>query len=313
MRELKLIGIVKEYEDFLLNVNFEVFGEELVSILGPSGSGKTTVLNIIAGFIFPDKGSMTKDGDDITNMPAEKRNIGVVFQDYALFPFLNVYNNIAFGLKVRKFTSFEIGKKIQEISEKLEITGILKKFPDNISGGEKQRVAIARALVTDPDILLLDEPLSNLDAKIREKLVKEIRNLHKIFRKTIIYVTHDQEEAMFLSDRIVVLNNGLIEQTGTPFDIYELPKTPFVRDFIGKGSYITIDGIKRFVRPEDIVINKNGPYEGTIEDFVFLGGFIELSIQSQIGKLSISERSKDAKNYKIGSKIKFAIKEEKWQ
>ncbi len=224
--------------EVLKNINFEVQEGEIFFLLGPSGCGKTTLLRILSGFCEPDKGKIILDGKDITDLSANKRNIGMVFQNYALWPHMNVWENVAYGLKVRKAS----GKNIQESVEKiLNITQLLShkdKFPNQLSGGQQQRVALSRALVTEPKILLLDEPLSNLDAKLRDQMREEIKKIQKAIGITMIYVTHDQKEALTLGNRIAVIDNGEIIQTGTPFNLYFEPKNRFVASFIGTMNFL---------------------------------------------------------------------------
>ncbi len=307
MKTIELENLKKRYGNFILEASFVVNGGEFVSILGPSGSGKSTLLHIIAGFISPDAGKIFKDGKDITNVPANKREIGIVFQDYALFPYLTVYSNIAFGLKVKRKSPSLIKNKVYEIAERFGISDILKKYPDYISGGEKQRVALARAMIVKPEVLLMDEPLSSLDAKIREKLMKELRDFHKDFNVTVMYVTHDQTEAMFLSDKIVLLNDGKINQIGTPLDLYENPSTNFAKRFIGKMNFLKIDGRDVFVRPENVVINANGQFDGVIKDIIYLTGFAEIEISTEFGMILSKDFLRNIKGLKIGSHIRFDL------
>lgn len=216
------------------NLNLDIREGEFFTFLGPSGCGKTTSLRALVGFLTPSKGKVFVGDRDVTHLPVEKRNIGMVFQSYALFPTMTVYENIAFGMKVKKCSKNAIDKKIHEVSEKIKITNEqLKKNVSELSGGQQQRVALARAIVLEPKILCLDEPLSNLDAKLRIDMRKELKRLQKDLGITTLYVTHDQEEALTLSDRIAVFNNGYVEQVGTPNEIYNESKSEFVCDFIG--------------------------------------------------------------------------------
>ncbi|MGB9694372.1 MAG: ABC transporter ATP-binding protein [Caldisericaceae bacterium] len=308
MNKLELVDIVKDYGDFHLKVDFSVKDGELVSILGPSGSGKTTILHIIAGFIREDKGMIVKDGVEISNFPPEKRNIGIVFQDYALFPFLDVFSNIAFGLRVKHIEEGKVRELVEDMAEKLEISHVLHKSPDKISGGEAQRAAIARALVVKPDILLMDEPMSSLDAKIREKLIQEVKSIKENYGLTIIYVTHDQREAMYLSDRIILFNSGKIEQIGTPYELYSNPDTPFAKTFIGKGNLLRIDGENIFVRPEDLVITREGEYSGRIDEIAFLGGTAEIIMETAFGKVTVQELYRNVEELKPGQVVYFNIR-----
>ena len=234
MIQLKDIGV--RFGDFqaLKDINIHVKEGEFFTFLGPSGCGKTTTLRTVTGFIDPVEGTVIVKGKDITHVPVEKRNIGMVFQNYALFPTMTVYENIAFGLRVKKMDKAEIDKLVREMAAKVELTEqqLMRKVGE-LSGGQQQRVAIARALVTKPAIMCLDEPLSNLDAKLRVQLRNELKELQAKFGITTIYVTHDQEEALTLSDQIAVFNKGVIEQIGTPYEIYNNSATEFVCNFIG--------------------------------------------------------------------------------
>ena len=233
---IKLDNIVVKFDDFtaLHDINVHVEEGEFFTFLGPSGCGKTTTLRTITGFIKPASGTVYMKDKDITNVPIEKRNIGIVFQSYALFPTMTVYDNIAFGLKIKKLSKTEIDHKVREIARKVDLSDDqLEKAVSQLSGGQQQRVAIARALVTNPSVICLDEPLSNLDAKLRVQLRNELKKMQKDFGITSIYVTHDQEEALTLSDRIAVFNKGYIEQIGTPNEIYNHSATEFVCNFIG--------------------------------------------------------------------------------
>ena len=233
---IRLNNIVVKFGDFtaLHDINVHVKEGEFFTFLGPSGCGKTTTLRTITGFIEPTEGTVVVKDRDITHVPIEDRNIGIVFQSYALFPTMTVYDNIAFGLKIKKMKKDEIDRKVRDIAAKVDLSDEqLKKAVSQLSGGQQQRVAIARALVTGPAIICMDEPLSNLDAKLRVQLRNELKKMQKDFGITTIYVTHDQEEALTLSDRIAVFNKGYIEQIGTPNEVYNFSKTEFVCNFIG--------------------------------------------------------------------------------
>ena len=224
----------------LKGLNLEIGEGELVSLLGPSGCGKTTTLRVIAGFIIPSSGQLFVDTEEMTKVPVHKRNFGLVFQSYALFPHLSVYENVAFGLKLRKMEKAEMDRKIKEILEVCDLTEYAQRFPKQLSGGQRQRVALARALVIEPRLLLLDEPLSNLDAKLRLNMRVEIKRLQKKLGITTVFVTHDQEECFSISDKVAVMNGGVIEQFGTPEEIYSRPKTEFVARFIGFENFIQL-------------------------------------------------------------------------
>lgn len=237
------------------NVHIEIKQGEFFTFLGPSGCGKTTILRMIAGFYYPTKGRILFMNADMTYVPPHKRNTGMVFQNYALFPHMTVFENIAFGLQVRKFTKAQIKEKVEQTQRLLRLDGFGNRRMDQLSGGQQQRVALARALVIEPSILLLDEPLSNLDAKLREETRIEIKRLQLELGITTIYVTHDQAEAMSMSDRIMVMQNGEVQQIGIPEDIYNRPSTPFVASFIGEtnvweGEVVQINGEEATVQVE---------------------------------------------------------------
>ena len=233
----------------LAEIDLAIARGEFVTLLGPSGSGKTTLLNLIAGMVAPTAGRILIDGKDATQLPPSKRGLGMVFQNYALWPHMTVSENIGYGLKLRKTTATEIAGRVEGVLAKVKLAGLGARYPGQLSGGQQQRVALARALVLNPDILLLDEPLSNLDAKIRVQVRAEIRKLQKDLGITTIYVTHDQEEALTLSDRIAVFNQGKVFQVGPPKALYERPANRFVADFIGINNLI--DGTVGAVAPAD--------------------------------------------------------------
>ncbi len=258
---IKLNDIVVKFGDFtaLHDINVHVKEGEFFTFLGPSGCGKTTTLRTITGFIEPVSGSVFVKGRDITHVPIEDRNIGIVFQSYALFPTMTVYENIAFGLKVKKVKKAEIDQRVREIAKKVDLSDEqLQKAVSQLSGGQQQRVAIARALVTNPAIICMDEPLSNLDAKLRVQLRNELKKMQKDFGITTIYVTHDQEEALTLSDRIAVFNKGYIEQIGTPNEVYNYSKTEFVCNFIGDINRLEQGVLDELVKAgADVDVNKH--------------------------------------------------------
>lgn len=222
----------------LKGVNLEVREGEFFTLLGPSGCGKTTLLRIIAGLELPDSGHVFLGGQDITRLPASKRQVNTVFQSYALFPHLNIFENVAFGLKARQIEPPEVQRRVAEKLEMLSLDGLEKRYPHQLSGGQKQRVALARALVNEPDILLLDEPMSALDAHLRAQVQEELRRLQRELKKTFILVTHDQDEAMVVSDRIAVMREGLVEQVGDPREVYGRPRNQFVAEFLGAANII---------------------------------------------------------------------------
>ena len=232
---ISLHNIVVEFdgEKILKNIDLDIRDKEFVTLLGPSGCGKTTTLRIIGGFLTPTSGDVLLDGRRINDLPPHKRDVNTVFQKYALFPHLNVYENIAFGLRIKKVSEKEIVRRVGEMLELVNLTGFEKRSIQRLSGGQQQRVAIARALVNHPKILLLDEPLGALDLKLRKEMQTELRKIQQALELTFVYVTHDQEEALTMSDTVVVMNNGHIQQIGSPIDIYNEPVNAFVADFIG--------------------------------------------------------------------------------
>lgn len=267
---LELRGICREYvkdnESFLAvdNVNLTVNPGEFLTFLGPSGCGKTTTLRMIAGFEIPSSGQIIVDGSDITQVPANKRDMGFVFQNYALFPHMTIFENVAYGLRIRGLSGDALAAKVREGLAMVGLGNAEQRYPNQLSGGEQQRVALARVLVLRPKILLMDEPLSNLDAKLRLHMRTEIRRIQQDLRITCLYVTHDQKEALTMSDRIMVMNRGRIEQVGTPMELYEDPATPFVADFIGQANLIpgtlldAEDGYARFQIGEAVLKARMG-------------------------------------------------------
>ena len=246
MATLDLIGLLKVFGNEVRAVDaidLSIRHGELISLLGPSGCGKTTTLRLVAGFMEPDGGEIRLDGQVISShrsvVPPEQRNMSMIFQSYAIWPHKTVYQNVAYGLKFRRVTASEADKKVRQMLGVVKLEQLANRYPSELSGGQQQRVALARALVVEPQILLLDEPLSNLDANLREEMRFEIRRLHDEFKITSIYVTHDQSEAMVIADRICVMNQGRAEQVGTPDEIYERPKTRFVAEFIGKTNLLS--------------------------------------------------------------------------
>ena len=311
----------KAVDDF----NLEVKRGEFVTFLGPSGCGKTTTLRMIAGFEMPTSGEVLLNGEDISQLPANKRPINTVFQRYALFPHMNIYDNIAFGLKLKKLPKEEIRKKVKRVLDIVDLEGFENRKISTLSGGQQQRIAIARALVNEPEILMLDEPLGALDLKMRQEMQIELKHMHDELGITFIYVTHDQEEALTMSDKIVVLSEGRIQQIGTPEDIYNEPQNAFVADFIGEsnifkgimtghmkvrfcgGEFIGMDDVPEgtlvdvVVRPEDVIITKpeDGIIEGEVVSVIFKGMHYEVTVES--GKYEMVIRT--TKCYSVGERI----------
>src|SRR5438067_5677682 len=241
MAEVELRNVSKSYKDVaaVKDVSLRIADREFIALLGPSGCGKTTTLRMLAGFIRPDEGRIFIDGKDVTDTPPERRPTGMVFQSYALWPHMTVGDNIAFGLRLRKIDHARIRERTRAMLDVVRLPGVETRYPSQLSGGQQQRVALARALVLGPKILLLDEPLSNLDAKLRVRMRDEIRRIQQELQITTVYVTHDQEEALTMADRIAVMNKGVLQQVGDALDIYDRPATAFVADFIGSSNLLT--------------------------------------------------------------------------
>ncbi|MDO9555980.1 MAG: ABC transporter ATP-binding protein [Coriobacteriia bacterium] len=285
---LHLKRLTKEYDGRAVvdDLTLEIERGEFICLLGPSGCGKTTTLRMIGGFETPSRGEVRLEDEDITSLPPNRRPTATVFQSYALFPHMSVIENVAYGLRATGAAKKEAHAKA---SEMLDLVGLGGRYDSRVamlSGGEQQRVALARALVVNPKVLLLDEPLSNLDAKLRERMRREIRALHSKLGTTTIHVTHDQEEALSLADRIVVINEGRVEQIGVPRDVYQLPATDFVADFIGRGSLIeTADGVK-FMRPENVSLSlQSGDIPGTVTQRQFAGAFVTYFVDTRYGSV----------------------------
>ena len=325
---VKFENIEIKYGDFVAieNLNLDIKEGEFFTFLGPSGCGKTTSLRALVGFLSPSKGKVYVGDKDVTNLPVEKRNIGMVFQSYALFPTMSVYDNIAFGMKVKKASKTEIDQKVHEGAAKIKITeSQLKKNVSDLSGGQQQRVALARAIVLEPKILCLDEPLSNLDAKLRIDMRMELKRLQKELGITTLYVTHDQEEALTLSDRIAVFNNGYVEQVGTPYEIYNESKSEFVCDFIGdinrlKGELLSevntqsganLDTNKTgFVRIERCISEEKAGYvklTGKVEEAEFSGVLTKYVLECHGQELKYLEKNDGRRLYQENEQIDLYI------
>jgi len=304
---LKSIAVAFDGEAVLNNINLDIKDKEFVTLLGPSGCGKTTTLRIIGGFLQPEKGDIMFDGKKINNLPPYKRNVNTVFQKYALFPHLNVFENIAFGLRVKKLPKSEIEERVAEMLHLVNLEGFEQRNVQNLSGGQQQRVAIARALVNRPKVLLLDEPLGALDLKLRKEMQTELKRIQQSLEITFVYVTHDQEEALTMSDTVVVMKDGDILQIGSPVDIYNEPKNAFVADFIGESNiidgimlkdelalmcgheFVCVDSgfdeneaVDVVVRPEDITIvgTENAKICGIVRSVTFKGVHYEMVIDT---------------------------------
>ena len=329
---IELKHITKTFEDGFVAVedfNLTVKRGEFVTFLGPSGCGKTTTLRMIAGFEIPTEGEILLDGKEIGNLPPNKRPINTVFQRYALFPHLNIFDNIAFGLKLKKLPKDEIKRKVKKVLEMVDLEGFETRKVATLSGGQQQRIAIARALVNEPQILLLDEPLGALDLKMRKEMQLELKSMHERLGITFIYVTHDQEEALTMSDKIVVMSEGRMQQIGTPEDIYNEPKNAFVADFIGESNIFTgimtdklkvrfcgaefacVDDVEHgrlvevVVRPEDVEITtpENVAITGTVTSVVFKGVHYEITVESGKNEIVIQSTKTAAVGSQVGLNV----------
>ena len=339
-KSVKIKNLVKIYSTDKIkefkavdNVSVDIKPGEFITLLGPSGCGKTTTLRMIAGFESPTSGDIYLGNDKINDLAPNKRDTSMVFQSYALFPHYNIYDNIAYGLKLKKMSRSDIKKKVDDIIKLVGLTGMERRFPNQLSGGQQQRVALARALVMEPGVLLFDEPLSNLDAKLRVYMRTEIRKIQKKVGITAIYVTHDQSEAMSLSDRIIIMNKGKIEQMGTPMEIYYKPVNEFVADFIGTANFIdgrikkvennevliNVDGIdlsvpysgdkkegicKVVLRPEAVEIGKEGLLQGKVVLSTFMGSYQDYVVSVNGGSVRVQDNNPQIKEkYSEGEKV----------
>ncbi len=341
MVEVVMEGITKKFGDVVAaeDINLKIEDGEFFTLLGPSGCGKTTTMRIIAGLEHPDEGRVLFDGKDVTPLPSFKRNTGMVFQNYALWPHMKVYNNVAYGLSIKKLPKAEIRDRVHDALELVKLGGLGDRFPSQLSGGQQQRVALARVLVVNPAVLLLDEPLSNLDAKLRVEMREEIKELQKRFKITTIYVTHDQEEAMTISDRMAIQNYGVVRQVGTPSEVYYTPQDLFIATFIGRGALLEgvvhalddktrvkvddqiicgVDSSKRLregdkvacvMRPENFILTEPGEpsnvLEGVVEWTAFIGPYKEVKLRVD-GNMIMVDTPPDAKT-PLGEKLRVYI------
>ena len=332
---IEIKNVSKTYGDntVLKNLSLNIRKNEFLTLLGPSGCGKTTTLKILAGFESGDSGKVLFNGEDISALPPYKRQLNTVFQKYALFPHMNVYENIAFGLKIKKVSKNEIDKKVSEMLKLVALEGFEKRSIDSLSGGQQQRVAIARALVNEPKVLLLDEPLGALDLKLRKEMQSELKRIQQRLGITFIFVTHDQEEALTMSDTIVVMNKGVIQQMGSPEDIYNEPANAFVADFIGESNIVngtmledlkvefcdhvftcvdkgfnTNEAVDVVIRPEDIEITspENGMITGKVNSVKFKGVHYEIEVLEHEHKWIVH----NIKNAEIGAMVGLNISPE---
>ncbi|HJB23521.1 MAG TPA: ABC transporter ATP-binding protein [Candidatus Jeotgalibaca pullicola] len=323
--------------DILKDLRLSIEKGELVSLLGPSGCGKTTTLRVIAGLIEPNDGNFIVDEMDLTKVPVHKRNFGMVFQSYALFPHLTIFENVAFGLKLKKEKKASIEGKVVNMLEKTGLAEFADRYPKQLSGGQRQRVALARALVMEPKLLLLDEPLSNLDAKLRVTMRMEIKRIQRQLGITTVFVTHDQEECFSISDKVAVMNKGVIEQYDSPEEIYKNPKTEFVARFIGFENFIDLtkeremiyeaangarfntirstekNRVKATIRPDDIEIvsttESDNTVKGTVLVRTFLGKSYQYEVETALGSLLVNDENSDV--YQSGDEVTLYFAPEK--
>ena len=329
---INLVGINKQYDDTIVlkDLNLYVRKNEFLTLLGPSGCGKTTTLRILGGFEQASGGRVLFENQDITDLPPYKRRINTVFQKYSLFPHMNVFENVAFGLMIKKTDKKTIVRKVGEMLELVNLAGFEKREVTSLSGGQQQRIAIARALVNEPEVLLLDEPLGALDLKLRKDMQLELKKIQKRLGITFIYVTHDQEEALTMSDTIVIMNNGVIQQIGRPEDIYNEPKNAFVADFIGESNIISAkmprdkvvyfsnrefvcldqgflpdEAVDVVIRPEDLIIVpvSSGMLKGKVESVIFKGVHYEMIVQGECFKWMIHSTKMEPVGTEVGLEI----------
>lgn len=300
---LRFQSVTKKYGAFtaLDNVSLDIQAGEFMTLLGPSGSGKTTMLMTIGGFVEPTSGRVTLDGQEITHLPPENRNFGLVFQGYALFPHLTVWENVFYPLRVRGMTKDEAEPKVHDVLDLIQLSHLAERFPKQLSGGQQQRVALARALVFSPELLLLDEPLSALDRALRKDLQLELKELHERVGTTFIYVTHDQEEALSMSDRIAILRDGQIEQLGTPTELYENPSSIFVANFLGKSNFLPVHDLK--IEGNNVGYAVGQDQFNMSRDGVTIPSADELSFALRPERLTLYNNREDAPKNCIAGKV----------
>ena len=309
---------------------------EMVTLLGPSGCGKTTILRMVSGFEIPTSGQVLIGGKDVSTLPPNKRNVGMMFQSYALFPHLNVFENVAYGLRIKRIPEKEIRERVQQVLELMQIQPFEQRMPNQLSGGQQQRVALARAVVTEPSVLLFDEPLSNLDAKLREYMRDELRKIQQRVGITSIYVTHDQSEAMAISDKVVVMRSGVIEQVGTATGIYTSPDNSFVADFMGKANFLPVtswqpDGTASvfgqivhakpsaslnsrqpvlMVRPENVLLDQEGTFSAKVESATYMGQTFQYVLNCDGISISVADYRYHTNGvFRPGDKVRWSMVE----
>ena len=309
---LELADLTKKYDngDGVEHINLKVYEGEIVTLLGPSGCGKSTILRTIGGFLDITEGDILIAGESIAHLPPEKRPTAMVFQSYNLWPHMTIYENLAFGLKLRKTPADQIKNMITNMLELVSMSGTEKKYPGQLSGGQQQRIAIARSLLLRPKLLLLDEPFSALDAKIRQQMREELKKIQQDLGITVVFVTHDQEEAMALSHRIVVMNKGKIDQIGTPAQIYDDPQTLHVASFIGEMNFLKKDGRTLAVRPEDITVHEGagcGDIDATVRTIMLLGHYVVLTVQHGDDVIKCNVTRELSERLKIGDTVSLKL------
>jgi putative spermidine/putrescine transport system ATP-binding protein len=304
--DVEALGVRKTYGDVVAvdDVDLVVGRGEFFTLLGPSGSGKTTTLRLIAGFEHPDAGRIRLAGADVTALAPYARQVSTVFQDYALFPHMTVGENVEYGLKVKKVPRADRRGRVQEVLRMVRLEGFERRKPVQLSGGQRQRVALARSIVTRPQVLLLDEPLGALDLKLRQEMQLFLKGLQHDLGITFVYVTHDQEEALTMSDRLAVFNAGRIEQVGAPADVYERPRTEFVAGFVGVSNVLEDEGRRFTVRPEKITMSHEGPGRpGTIADVIYVGSFTRYVVELDTGDTLTVVRQNDRPVEEQGTRV----------
>lgn len=306
---LQLRQIRKSFDntEVLKGIDLEVAQGEFITLLGASGCGKTTTLRIIAGLELPDAGQVILEGQDITNREPNKRDVNTVFQNYALFPHMNVSDNVGYGLKIRKVPKAEIERKVEQALRLVQLEEYGKRMPDRLSGGQKQRIAIARAVINEPKVLLLDEPLGALDLKLRRQMQLELKRLQKQLGITFIYITHDQEEAINMSDRIGVMHEGILEQLGTPNEVYYQPQTSYVADFVGNANILHKNGETFAIRSENILMNGEAvcTQEAVVVEKSFAGGQLRILFRLPDGQTLTASRYGIDNDLQPGQKVKI--------
>ena len=305
--QLRKIRKAFDHTEVLKGIDLEVMPGEFITLLGASGCGKTTTLRIIAGLELPDAGEVLLEGRDITNLEPNKRDVNTVFQNYALFPHMNVAENVGYGLRIRRVPKAEISRRVEEALRLVQLEDYGTRMPDQLSGGQKQRIAIARAVINEPKVLLLDEPLGALDLKLRRQMQLELKRLQKQLGITFIYITHDQEEAINMSDRIGILHEGVLEQLGTPNEVYYRPRTSYVADFVGNANVLRLGGETLAIRSENILMDGEAVciHPATVAEKSFAGGQLRILFRLADGQLVTASRYGIDHDLREGMQVKI--------